>query len=87
MLPSELIHKQYSEHGNNENNTVGAGSKLENEQGENMQKSKALIYYIGFNQLNTLFSVGTQKGFHIFSTGTGHKQKNSQSCSFQMINK
>jgi hypothetical protein len=77
MLPSELIHKQYSEHGNNENNTVGAGSKLENEQGENMQKSKALIYYIGFNQLNTLFSVGTQKGFHIFSTGTGHKQKTS----------
>jgi hypothetical protein len=82
MLPSELIHKQYSEHGNDENNTVGEESTPENEQGENMQKSNALIYYVGFNQLNTLFSVGTQKGFHIFSTGSGHKQKTSHSKLF-----
>ena len=64
---------------------------VSNEQEEPLEKTTATMLYVGFNQTNTLFSVGTQRGFHIFSADAAkqqsHYSKYSRECSFrEMMN-
>jgi len=88
MIPTELQQQEsdtesgLSATDTNENDettttTPSPDTQLTTSQEEDIIRAKAMILYVGFNQINSLFSVGTQRGFHIFSLNDGIKQKTS----------